>query len=639
MKNSPDMLGNGSGTEDRFAGQMGYRGAARRDGLGLPEQSSDGRSSAPSLDDMATMPTMLEPPPVSTPSMSLNDLDSLAEPVFPPVGWLDDSPTGTLADHPLLRGLLLELPPKGTVPAPGLAGPVVRGGAIDPGAALRAVRRPAAPTLEPPVRCSDARTRPEDRTARPPRRRDPAGDAAGHRPTQRRAVAGRHRRGPGRALRVHRLQALHRGLDPDHQLPAHGDDFRQIVVDYAAEAASFGAVYLEGIFSPPERVARGLDWDEIFTGYAEGAVEAAEVLRRDGAVHAGHLPQRLPGRPGRGVRARLGALPRPWRRRARHRRLRAGLSARAVPRRPSRSRATAVSAFVPHAGEAAGPESIREALDMGAHRIRHGIRAVDDPELLGRDRRARASCSTWRPTSNLRTGVVARDRGPPAAGAARGRRAVLDQHRRPGDVRHRPRPRLRAGRRTRRDARPTRTTAGLAGALVRRGRRKPDSRTLLNGERPGLLVRRRGWRRLPQAGLLRGQPDQVGRVEDQVAPPQPGRFQAEPPQPLERVLLHPRGRLPQQAGVVVERGADGEQRHVEQRSHRVGEDLLARAAETDQHDPGAGRDDPVGDLLVLARVGGCGTSTPPCRRSAASGTCRCSSVTSFASVSSVEPYR
>jgi len=31
------------------------------------------------------------------------------------------------------------------------------------------------------------------------------------------------------------------------------DDFRQVVVDYAAEAASFGAIYIEGIFSPPER--------------------------------------------------------------------------------------------------------------------------------------------------------------------------------------------------------------------------------------------------------------------------------------------------------------------------------------------------------------------------------------------------
>jgi hypothetical protein len=96
----------------------------RRDGLGLPEQPSDGlpvgssrNNSAPPLEDISTMPTMLEPP--GEPSMSIKDLDSLAEPVFPPVGWLDDSPTGSLADHPLLRGLLLELPPKGTVPAPG----------------------------------------------------------------------------------------------------------------------------------------------------------------------------------------------------------------------------------------------------------------------------------------------------------------------------------------------------------------------------------------------------------------------------------------------------------------------------------------------------------------------------------------
>ena len=40
------------------------------------------------------------------------------------------------------------------------------------------------------------------------------------------------------------------------------DDFRQVVVDYAAEAAAHGAVYVEGIFSPAERVRRGVSWDE-----------------------------------------------------------------------------------------------------------------------------------------------------------------------------------------------------------------------------------------------------------------------------------------------------------------------------------------------------------------------------------------
>ncbi len=38
------------------------------------------------------------------------------------------------------------------------------------------------------------------------------------------------------------------------------DDFRQVVVDYAAEAAGHGAVYVEAIFSPSERVRRGASW-------------------------------------------------------------------------------------------------------------------------------------------------------------------------------------------------------------------------------------------------------------------------------------------------------------------------------------------------------------------------------------------
>jgi len=54
-------------------------------------------------------------------------------------------------------------------------------------------------------------------------------------------------------------------------------DFRQVVVDYAEEAASHGAVYVEAIFSPAERVARGIAWDEIFAGYCHGAQEAREL--------------------------------------------------------------------------------------------------------------------------------------------------------------------------------------------------------------------------------------------------------------------------------------------------------------------------------------------------------------------------
>ena len=54
-------------------------------------------------------------------------------------------------------------------------------------------------------------------------------------------------------------------------------DYRQIVVDYAAEAAAHGAVYIEGIFSPARPAADGTSWEEIFEGYCDGAQEAREL--------------------------------------------------------------------------------------------------------------------------------------------------------------------------------------------------------------------------------------------------------------------------------------------------------------------------------------------------------------------------
>ena len=53
-------------------------------------------------------------------------------------------------------------------------------------------------------------------------------------------------------------------------------DFRQVVVSYAEEAASHGAVYIEGIFTPAERVGGGAPWDEVFSGFCDGAADARE---------------------------------------------------------------------------------------------------------------------------------------------------------------------------------------------------------------------------------------------------------------------------------------------------------------------------------------------------------------------------
>lgn len=63
-------------------------------------------------------------------------------------------------------------------------------------------------------------------------------------------------------------------------------------------------------------------------------------------------------------------------------------------------------ASVPHAGETAGPESVWGALKLGADRIGHGIRSIDDPALvqhLAANRIPLEVCIS----SNLATGAVA----------------------------------------------------------------------------------------------------------------------------------------------------------------------------------------------------------------------------------------
>jgi aminodeoxyfutalosine deaminase len=182
----------------------------------------------------------------------------------------------------------------------------------------------------------------------------------------------------------------------------HADDFRRVVVEYAEAAARHGAVYIEGIFTPG--LWRGLDTDEVFSGYCDGADEARErhavdvrltpdiprvysVEEADLVVDYA-LKYQERGVVGVGLAGEESHAPERY----------APVFARARD---------GGLASLPHAGEHVGTASIRGALDaLGAHRLRHGIRAIEDPVLV-RELADRGIVLDVCPISNVRTGAVA----------------------------------------------------------------------------------------------------------------------------------------------------------------------------------------------------------------------------------------
>jgi aminodeoxyfutalosine deaminase len=182
-------------------------------------------------------------------------------------------------------------------------------------------------------------------------------------------------------------------------------DWREMVVDYAEEAASHGAVYLEGIFSPAERVRRGSDWREIFEGVCAGAQEARDLH----GVEVRLTPDIPRGFSQEEARATV-----EWAARYRDRGVvgvgLGGLEAEFPPEPYAdvfRLGRELGLGSVPHAGEVAGAASVRGALEeLGADRLRHGIRAVEDPGLVA-ELAARGTVLDVCPLSNLRTGAVA----------------------------------------------------------------------------------------------------------------------------------------------------------------------------------------------------------------------------------------
>ena len=182
------------------------------------------------------------------------------------------------------------------------------------------------------------------------------------------------------------------------------EDFQLLAADFMAEQARQNVVYTETHFTIGTHLTNGANGDEVLAALEEAIRESEErlgvrlrlipdIVRNVPALADATLEWALAGRR-RGVVVALGL---------------SGSEAR-FPSEPFREHfATAAREglhCVAHAGEHAGPESIRSVLEVcGAERIGHGVRAVEDPSLVA-ELAERGIPLEVCPSSNVCLGVV-----------------------------------------------------------------------------------------------------------------------------------------------------------------------------------------------------------------------------------------
>jgi adenosine deaminase len=180
------------------------------------------------------------------------------------------------------------------------------------------------------------------------------------------------------------------------------EDYRDVTYEYLSQCAAEGAVYVELIASPDHADAAGLTDAEHFGGIAQGIDDAradhgiearivATAVRQFGAQRAEVLVRRLaadrhPYVVGFNLAGDEAGFP-------------PGMFAAAYDIAAGSGLGCTV-----HAGEHAGPESVRGALALPITRMSHGVRAVEDPALVA-ELAEREIVLEVCPTSNVATGV------------------------------------------------------------------------------------------------------------------------------------------------------------------------------------------------------------------------------------------
>ena len=181
------------------------------------------------------------------------------------------------------------------------------------------------------------------------------------------------------------------------------EDFRRVALELCEDEAAQGVRYAEVSFSLPDHRARVRDWDATLLAVLEGLAEGRRRVgivsgvvvdvvrgidladsRRAMEVAAAHVGD---GVIGIGLGGEERFPPEDY----------AGIFREGIARGLH---------SIPHAGETHGPASIRGAIDaLGAERIGHGIRVLEDPALV-EEVRTKGIAFDVCPTSNLMTRSV-----------------------------------------------------------------------------------------------------------------------------------------------------------------------------------------------------------------------------------------
>lgn len=181
------------------------------------------------------------------------------------------------------------------------------------------------------------------------------------------------------------------------------DDFRRIAGEFCEDEAAQGVRYAEVSFSLPDHAERLHDWDIALVAVLEGLAEGGRAFGITCRTFVDVV---------RGIDLELSE--RAMRAAVRHRDegvvgIGLGGEERFPPEpyeRIFREAKDAGLRSIPHAGETAGPASIRGALDaLGADRIGHGIQIVEDAALVEEVRERGVGLDAC-PTSNVMTGSV-----------------------------------------------------------------------------------------------------------------------------------------------------------------------------------------------------------------------------------------